>query len=151
MRRLNLKVEHATGGWRHWSRPCHPSPPTSSCPLPSLTSSTAVHCSIPSLLSQQMGKAICLTCCERLADSMQPYDSYVPLVSTSPLCLSLSLSLPPPLCLPLKANLVAAFEQSLALMTARLETLSVCSDQKVLVPTAVKPTETFVTVYILLM
>ncbi|XP_077948999.1 neuron navigator 1 isoform X3 [Gasterosteus aculeatus] len=28
------------------------------------------------------------------------------------------------------ANLVAAFEQSLALMTARLETLSVCSDQK---------------------
>ncbi|KAM8915475.1 neuron navigator 1 isoform 3-T5 [Spinachia spinachia] len=29
-----------------------------------------------------------------------------------------------------QANLVAAFEQSLALMTARLETLSVCSDQK---------------------
>lgn len=72
------------------------------------------------------------------------------LLSRPPLSVyrSLSLSLPPPLCLPLKANLVAAFEQSLALMTARLETLSVCSDQKVLVPTAVKPTETFVTVYI---
>ncbi|CAB1457603.1 unnamed protein product [Pleuronectes platessa] len=33
------------------------------------------------------------------------------------------------------ANLVAAFEQSLALMTARLETLSVSSDQKPLSPT----------------
>lgn len=39
--------------------------------------------------------------------------------------------LPPPLRLPLQANLVAAFEQSLALMTARLQTLSVSSDQKV--------------------
>lgn len=40
---------------------------------------------------------------------------------------------PLPLCSvsPLKANLVAAFEQSLALMTARLQTLSVSSDQKV--------------------
>lgn len=35
------------------------------------------------------------------------------------------------LCPPLKANLVAAFEQSLALMTARLQTLSVSSGQKV--------------------
>ncbi|XP_034440376.1 neuron navigator 1 isoform X3 [Hippoglossus hippoglossus] len=35
-----------------------------------------------------------------------------------------------------QANLVAAFEQSLALMTARLETLSVSSDQKPLSPTS---------------
>lgn len=36
-----------------------------------------------------------------------------------------------PVCVSVKANLVAAFEQSLALMTARLQTLSVSSEQKV--------------------
>lgn len=48
---------------------------------------------------------------------------------TLPFLLSLHLLLP--LCPLLKANLVAAFEQSLALMTARLQTLSVSSEQKV--------------------
>lgn len=57
-------------------------------------------------------------------------DSYLSAVSTTPL-FSVSVCVLLPLCLPLKANLVAAFEQSLALMTARLQTLSVSSEQKV--------------------
>lgn len=71
-------------------------------------------------------KAICLLflwACEAADRFDAAGDSYLSAVSTPPTLLSLSA--------PLKANLVAAFEQSLALMTARLQTLSVSSDQKV--------------------
>lgn len=78
----------------------------------------------PSLFSQRMEKAICLICCERVR--LQT-DLVLPVTHT---CL---LSITPPYSplSSLKANLVAAFEQSLALMTARLQTLSVSSEQKV--------------------
>lgn len=78
-------------------------------------------------------KAICLMflwACEAADRFDAAGDSYLSAVST-PLLFSLCLCLLLPPSPPLKANLVAAFEQSLALMTARLQTLSVSSDQKV--------------------
>lgn len=88
--------------------------------LSSLTSAAAFHHSIPSLFPQQMEEAICLMCCETASRFAAANHS-----DLSALCLCL------PLYVSLKANLVAAFEQSLALMTARLQNLSVSSEQKV--------------------
>lgn len=78
---------------------------------------------------------MCLTSsvcvCEAADQFDSAGDSYLSALSPSPthtLCLFVTFYHDVFL---LQANLVAAFEQSLALMTARLQTLSVSSDQKV--------------------
>lgn len=91
----------------------------------------AVHFQIPSIsisisvsrLSSQSSRKESFARCAASVRGFWTDDSYLsaPLPPSNP-------SRP---VLPLQANLVAAFEQSLALMTARLQTLSVSSDHKV--------------------
>lgn len=95
-------------------------------PLSSPTSPTAVHPFIPSPSSpSRWRKFLSLSVCGCRQMRCGGDSRTTCLLSDTPP------PLPPPLRLPLQANLVAAFEQSLALMTARLQTLSVSSDQKV--------------------
>lgn len=137
VRHLCPKVKHAT--WRWWGLPLI------ATQLSSLTTITLTPSFISDIIHScpllhphppprnRWRKAICLMflwACEAADRFDAAGDSYLSAVST-PLLFSLCLCLLLPPSPPLKANLVAAFEQSLALMTARLQTLSVSSDQKV--------------------
>lgn len=138
VRHPSLKVKHATWGCWGLSSSATPLPSFTAITLTSSFISDIIH-SCPPLhplpLFPADGESHLLDvlwACETADWFDSASDSYLSAVPTPPLSLLPSVSASFYHCVSLlKANLVAAFEQSLALMTARLQTLSVSSEQKV--------------------
>lgn len=102
----------------HAPQCCPPSPPLPDHPLSSLTSSNSCPLLHPAPSPRSRRRKSFAWCAVSVCEASDPMTHT---------CRPSHSALSPPL----KANLVAAFEQSLTLMTARLQTLSVSSDQKV--------------------